>query len=145
MGPLELNFIVADVNLSTVKCIVIEITIANDLVKATYFCRYIFAKSMIHISAVDVSCSSRFTCIIIVSITKFNRIGRHTHYRISLVVNFRIELDTCTHIKLGLFAILPLGSYETIVRIFSAKIPQPYIAIDFYITYAVLQTTNTNA
>ena len=138
MGPLELNFIVADVNLSTVKCIVIEITIADDLVKAPYFCRYIFAKSMIHISAVDVSCPSRFTCIIIVSITKFNRIGRHTHYRISLVINFRIELDTCTHIKLGLFAILPLGSYETIVRIFSAKIPQSHIAGYFHIAHAIL-------
>ena len=138
MGPLEVNFIVADVNLSTVKCIVIKITIADDLVKATYFCRYIFAKSMIHISAVDVSCSSRFTCIIIVSITKFNRIGRHTHYRISLVVNLRIKLDTCTHIKLGLFTIISLSSYEILAHSLSAKITEPHIAGYFHIAHAVL-------
>ena len=138
MGPLELNFIVTDVNLSTVKRIVIEITIADNLVKTTYLCRYIFAKSMIHISTVDVSCPSHFTCIIIVSITKFNRIGRHTHYRIRLVVNLRVELNACTHIKLGLLAILPLGSYEPIARSFSAKIPQTHITSYFHIAYAVL-------
>ena len=138
MGPLELDFIVADVNLSTVKDIVIEITIADNLVKTTYLCRYIFAESMIHISTVDVSCPSHFTCIIIVSITKFNRIGRHTHHRIRLVVNLRIELDTCTHIKLGLFAILPLGSYEIRPHRFSAKIPQTHITSYFHIAYAVL-------
>ena len=138
MGPLELNFIVADVNLSTVKGIVIEITIADDLVKAPYFCRYMFTESMIHISAVNVSCPSRFTCIIIVSITKFNRIGRHTHYRISLVVNLRIKLDTCTHIKLGLFTILSLSSYEILAHSLSAKITEPHIAGYFHIAHAVL-------
>ena len=138
MSPLELDFIVADVNLSTVKCIVIEITIADDLVKAPYFCRYIFAESMIHISTIDVSCPSHFTCIIIISITKFNRISRHTHYRIRLVVNLRIELNTCTHIKLGLLAILPLGSYEILAHSLSAKITEPHIARYFHIAYAVL-------